>query len=204
MATTPAFSFASAFIARPANRPHSQCQLKRSTPPTRPTPHPAHPTCSANPKSLTPLLHTARETLEPLGLTISSLDWSRPVLTMLVSRDDGYATADECADASIELAAILESDDYFSETAYTLQVSSPGVSEQLASERDFTAFKGFPVRVSKKHDSPGPPVVLGRLGDVADDVIYVNIKGRMVKVARDIVESIDLCTAADIGESGPA
>ena len=32
--------------------------------------------------------------------------------------------------------------------AFLLQVSSPGLSSQLRSEKDFTAFKGFPVTVT--------------------------------------------------------
>jgi len=39
--------------------------------------------------------------------------------------------------------------------AYVLEISSPGISRQLSSEREFQSFKGFPVMIAKENRKNG-------------------------------------------------
>lgn len=156
--------------------------------------------CSTRAQYLSPLLDAARTKLQPLGLTVSSLTWEKAVLTAFVTKLEGDATADDCASASVELTAMLDEDDYFRDRQYTLEVSTPGTSESLDSPRAFDAFKGFPVRVIKRDGEEEPPVVYGRLGKVDNEFVFLNVKGRPIKMPRETVKDITLCTASDVSQ----
>lgn len=198
----PAFTFCSIFL--PANdlKPKLACLPDINTATILIT----QPRSSANPTYLTPLLEAARTKLEPIGLSVPSLTWQSPCLTITIEQiaDNKAPTASDCARATSQLTDLLDCNDFFDDIPYTLEVSSPGASDSLRYPHEFAAFKGFPVRVIKVNGAQGPPVVLGRLGDVDDQIVCVNIKGRRVKVRRDVVESISLCTEGDIGESNPS
>jgi len=71
-----------------------------------------------------------------------------------------------------------------------LVVSTPGAKDILTRDREFVAFKGFPICVTtseplKKKD--GPTEFRGTLHERSDDTLIVNAKGRMIKIPRDKV-----------------
>jgi ribosome maturation factor RimP len=114
-------------------------------------------------------------------------------LRVLVQRADGTdVSLDECAAFSgplgeaIEAAALLES-------AYVLEISSPGIDEELRSDRDFTSFRGFPVEVLRDDGADGPQTRLaGLLLGRDDQVVLLNQRGRTVRIPRQSVRQVRL------------
>jgi ribosome maturation factor RimP len=115
---------------------------------------------------------------------------------VLVQRADGRdISLDECASLSAPLAEAIETAEWLGD-AYVLEVSSPGVSDNLHDDRDFRSFRGFPV-VVLCHDSQGLEVrreglLLER--DATD--LHLNIRGRTQRIPRDTVIRVSLVTPA--------
>ena len=57
-----------------------------------------------------------------------------PVLQIMAQRPDGTIEVDDCAEISTALSAVLDVEDPILD-AYTLEVSSPGISSQTAAVR---------------------------------------------------------------------
>lgn len=153
---------------------------------------------------MAPLLESARLLVQPLDLQILNLTWKPPNLTITITRPDAPSsiTADDCAATSSHLAVLL--DEEFSTVPYTLEVSTPGASNSLDLDCDriVQAFKGFPVKLMKKDGVKfkGKRIVHGRFAEVDDDFVWINVKGRKVKIDKDVVEDVVLCTATEIAE----
>jgi ribosome maturation factor RimP len=116
---------------------------------------------------------------------------------VLVQRADGTdVSLDECASLSGPLGEALESAALL-ESAYVLEISSPGIGEELRSDRDFESFRGFPVEVLRDGVADGPQtrqsgLLLGR----DDEVVLLNLRGRTVRIPRQAVRLVRL-TAPD-------
>lgn len=113
-----------------------------------------------------------------------------PVLKVSVrnlAKDTGL---EDCERMSRELEAELDSTETIP-AAYVLEVSSPGVSRILSSDRDFISFKGFAVIVTtsepyKKHD-----LWRGTLQGRDEKAVYLNLKGRKVAIPRELVATVE-------------
>ncbi|MCX5941262.1 MAG: ribosome maturation factor RimP [Cyanobium sp. LacPavin_0818_WC50_MAG_67_9] len=113
---------------------------------------------------------------------------------VLVQRGDGSdISLDECASLSAPLGEAIEAAEILGD-AYVLEVSSPGVSDDLDDDRDFRSFRGFPVDVhyrdSKGLDVRREGLLLER--DATD--VHLNIRGRTQRIPRDAVISVRLVT----------
>lgn len=76
--------------------------------------------------------------------------------------------------------------------AYVLEISSPGVSRQLTTEREFIAFKGFPVLVKTYGPYEGKKEWRGNLKGRDEEAVHLNQKGRAIAVPRNIVAKVQL------------
>jgi len=146
-----------------------------------------------------PLIPTVRAIAEPLarefGLELVEAVFhthcSPPVLRLDVRNLNDDTSLNDCERMSRALEARLDADAVFPD-AYVLEISSPGLSTQLSDERDFTSFKGFPVRVSAHTPHKGKTEWRGRLQGRDDDTVYVNQKGRVVKIPRSAIAAVEL------------
>ena len=94
---------------------------------------------------------------------------SRPTLQIMAERNDGVAmSVDDCADISRALSALLDVEDPIA-SAYTLEVSSPGIDRPLVKRADFERFAGFEARIETVQPVAGRKRFLGRLMGVAGD-----------------------------------
>ncbi len=75
---------------------------------------------------------------------------------------DGGMNVDDCAEVSRAVAAILDVEDPI-ESAYTLEVSSPGIDRPLTRLADFDRFAGFEGRVEMINPIDGRRRFSGRL-----------------------------------------
>ena len=98
---------------------------------------------------------------------------------------------DDCERLSVALTEALDESNLIPD-AYVLEVSSPGVSDVLTRDRDFTVFKGFPVKVKLNEVYKRKQVWQGSLVGRDETKISLNLKGRLVALPRDLVESVQL------------
>jgi ribosome maturation factor RimP len=117
-------------------------------------------------------------------------------IQVLVQRADGLdVSLDECASISAPLGEALEASGLIS-FAYVLEVSSPGIGEDLASDRDFTSFRGFPVEVLR-HSEGAEQVREGLLLGRDESMLLLNVRGRTVRIPRDEVLRVRLICPTD-------
>lgn len=86
-------------------------------------------------------------------------------------------THDDCATASRHLGTVLDVEDPI-ESAYRLEVSSPGVQRPLRKLEDYQRFVGLQVRVTLDRPIEGRKNFVGRLGAVGKDDVTVEVNGR--------------------------
>ena len=120
-------------------------------------------------------------------------------LQVLVQRRDSQdISLDECAGLSAPLSDGLEASGLLGETPYVLEVSSPGVSEELHDDRDFRSFRGFPVAVLHLDGKGSEARCEGLLLERNDAELQLNIRGRIKRIPREAVIQVRLVTASDI------
>jgi ribosome maturation factor RimP len=88
---------------------------------------------------------------------------------------------EEVLDASASLPA-----------AYVLEVSSPGVSEFLKSDRDFKSFRGFPVVVTTQEPYQGRSEWEGSLVGRDETTVRLTQRGRAIAIPRALVSQVQL------------
>lgn len=117
---------------------------------------------------------------------------SPPVLRIDVRNPHQEDTGlDDCQRLSVALTEALDESNLIPD-AYVLEVSSPGVSDMLTRDRDFTVFKGFPVEVQLSEAYKKKQVWQGSLVGRDEAKISLNLKGRLVALPRELVESVQL------------
>ncbi len=114
-----------------------------------------------------------------------------PVLRVDVRNLANETGLDDCERMSRALETQLELTDFIPD-AYVLEVSSPGVSRQLKTERDFIAFKGFAVVVKTYAPYNGSKEWRGNLQGQDQEQIHLNQKGRAIAIPRPLVSSIQI------------
>ncbi len=117
-----------------------------------------------------------------------------PVLRVDVRNAQGDTGLDDCEVMSRALEACLDAENLLSEP-YVLEISSPGLSEILSSDRDFTSFRGFPVQVVVDPPHDGQRHWQGRLIRRDEAAVYLNQRGRTLAIPRDCVQQVQLIEA---------
>lgn len=123
--------------------------------------------------------------LEAMGYDLVRVHLSggqRPTLQIMAERLDGQAmTVDDCARISRDVSALLDVSDPIP-TAYTLEVSSPGIDRPLVREADFTRFAGFEARIETDQPIDGRRRFQGRLLGVEDGAVLVRTEKETFRV----------------------
>lgn len=116
---------------------------------------------------------------------------------VLVRRADGSdVSLDDCAAFSSPLGEALEAAALL-EAPYVLEVSSPGIGEELSEDRDFISFRSFPVAVHRRAVDGSETIQEGLLLDRDAEVVRLNVRGRTVKVPRQEVVRVRLVSPRD-------
>ena len=143
------------------------------------------------------ILPLAEPLAQELGLEIIDAvfqtNQSPPILRLNI-RNLGQDTGlQDCETLSRTLDELLE-DHLIIPDAYILEVSSPGLSDILSTDRDFVTFRGFPVRVKTREIFKGKEEWIGNLVEKKETALTLNLKGRMVSIPLDMVEQVKLQT----------
>ena len=91
---------------------------------------------------------------------------------------------------AIEAAQLLDA-------PYVLEVSSPGIGEELREDRDFNSFRGFPVEVVSREPSGSERPREGLLLERDQSAVLLNVRGRIVRIPREHVVRVRLISPRD-------
>lgn len=98
---------------------------------------------------------------------------------------------DDCAQFSGPMGEAIETSKIMRE-AYVLEVSSPGISENLSSDKDFETFKGFPIEVIFSNHQKPKLSARGLLHERTISHLHLNIKGRINRIPLEDVITVRL------------
>lgn len=142
------------------------------------------------------VLELAAPIAEQLGLevveAVFQTNQSPPVLRIDVRSLENEDTGlDDCARMSEAFEAVLDTTDIIPD-AYVLEVSSPGVSPALETDRDFVVFKGFMVEVNLSDPHKDKRHWVGQLVRRDDAAVVLSQKGKTIAIPRDLVVMVQL------------
>lgn len=141
------------------------------------------------------IIDLAKPVAEPLGLEVVAAIFQTnqrpPVLRVDICNPEGDTSLDDCEKMSRALEMTLDATDLIPD-AYVLEISSPGLSRQLTSDRDFISFKGFGVRIETSEPYRGYKEWQGNLVSRDENKIYLNQKGRVISIERSLVTLVEL------------
>ncbi len=116
-------------------------------------------------------------TVESLGCSIWGVEYlsqgKHSKLRLYIDRDEGV-TVDVCADVSRHVSDVLDVEE-FSNAAYTLEVSSPGMDRILFKESQYAEAVGEQVEVRLNFPFEGRKKFIGVLTGVQDSTAVVQI-----------------------------
>lgn len=117
-----------------------------------------------------------------------------PVLRIDVRNKQEDTGLDDCERMSRALEPLL---DELIPDQYVLEVSSPGISKNLTSDREFISFRGFPAMVTTSEPFQGHIYWEGKLIRRDEENVYISKKGRTIAIPRPIVASVQLTESED-------
>lgn len=142
-----------------------------------------------------------------LGFELVRVRWTgaaarAPVLQIMAERPDGTMTADDCAELSRAVSALLDVEDPVP-GEYVLEVSSPGIDRPLVKAADFQRFAGFETRIELRRPVDGRRRFRGRLEGLAGEAVKLIIDGRSLAVPLDDIAKAKLVLTEDLIAAPP-
>jgi ribosome maturation factor RimP len=130
-----------------------------------------------------------------LGLEVVSIvfhtNQNPPVLRIDIFNPLQDIRLDDCERMSRAFEASLDAAEIIPD-AYVLEVSSPGISRQLVTDREFISFKGFPVVISTSPPYEQQQEWIGLLIRRDETTVYLNQKGRVVEILRNLITKVQM------------
>ncbi len=80
--------------------------------------------------------------------------------------------------------------------AYVLEVSSPGITRNLTTDREFITFKGFVVVVKTFAPYKNQKLWKGKLQGRDENNVYLNQKGKTITIPRHLVAKVQIDDAS--------
>jgi ribosome maturation factor RimP len=139
------------------------------------------------------IIDLATPVAEALGLEVVGAvfytNHSPPVLRVDIRNPNQDTGLDDCEQMSRALEEQLDTVDFIPD-AYVLEISSPGISQMLTSDRDFISFKGFPVLIRTLEAYKGHKEWSGKLIRRDETAVYLNQKGRQMAIPRPVIAEV--------------
>ncbi len=141
----------------------------------------------------------ASATAEKNGFNLCGLHLHTNLIPMTMQvqirhSDGGDVSLDDCARFSEPMGDAIEASELLDQ-GYVLEISSPGIGEQLKTDKDFKTFKGFPIEVTIQNDSGSNLSRTGLLHERSETHVHLNIKGQIKQIPREEVISVRLTTS---------
>jgi ribosome maturation factor RimP len=130
--------------------------------------------------SVSGIADAIRPSMSHLGLELVDVQWAGhgrgAVLRLVIDRDDGGVTLDDCERASNAASAVLDVYDPI-DHAYRLEVSSPGAERPIRTPEGWVAAVGRRVNV-RLREGDAELVLEGKLMSVAGSQAEIQIRNR--------------------------
>lgn len=147
------------------------------------------------------ILKLATPIAESLGLEVVTAvfhtNQSPPILRVDIRNLHQDTSLDDCEQMSLALEPVLDEGSLIPD-AYVLEVSSPGIPQQLTSDREFVSFKGFPVKIETSPSYEGHKEWIGQLIRRDENAVYLNKKGRSIAIPRSFIIKVELDEGQEI------
>jgi len=105
----------------------------------------------------------------------------KPIVRVFIDKPGGV-THDDCADVSLHIGTVLDVEDFI-HSAYTLEVSSPGLERGLYKPADYERFAGSHAKIRARMPVNGQRNFRGRiLGVVQDSVMLDDLTSGRVQI----------------------
>lgn len=141
------------------------------------------------------ILELAAPVAESLGLEVVNAvfhtNQNPPVLRVDVRNKQQDTGLDDCEQMSRALETTLDESGLIPDQ-YVLEVSSPGISSSLTSDREFISFRGFPTLVTTSEPFQGHSEWTGNLIRRDESAVYINKKGRTIAIPRNLITRVQL------------
>ena len=142
---------------------------------------------------LTVLEPIARRAADHEGVDIAWCELKgRPgalVFRVFIETPDGSVGLSDCERVSKRLSVLLDVEDPI-ESAYTLEVSTPGLDRPLHDAADYERFSGKLARVKTSRPLDGRKRFVGRLAGLAESAVLIeDADGHTTKIPIAVIES---------------
>lgn len=142
-----------------------------------------------------------RPTMESLGYWLVRVQVAgrhRPRLQIMAERADGQPMLlDDCTALSHAISALLDVEDPIA-SAYTLEVSSPGIDRPLVKLDDYDRFAGFEARIELARPIEGRRRYRGRLLGTVDGDVLMTADGTEVRLPFADIQRAKLVLTDDL------
>lgn len=119
--------------------------------------------------------------IESLDYELVGVEYVRggpsPVLRIYIDTEQGI-TVDDCEQVSRQVSAVLDVEDPIN-SAYMLEVSSPGFDRPLFKARDFKRFAGEKAKITTKLPVDGRRNFTGELQGMDGDNVLIEVDGEV-------------------------
>ena len=116
---------------------------------------------------------------------------NKPIVRIFIDKPGGV-THDDCSEVSLHVGTVLDVEDFI-HSAYTLEVSSPGLERGLYKRSDYERFAGSPAKLKTQQPINGQRNFRGRLlGVEGNDVIFEDRTSGRVSFPLDLVAKANL------------
>lgn len=143
-------------------------------------------------------------TITGLGYELLGIDRARhgesQLLRLYIDQADGI-TVEDCERVSRQVSDVLEAE-HALRADYTLEVSSPGLDRPLFTLEQHRRFVGEQVQLRLRNLVEGRRRLVGRLQEVSDDALVLEVDGAPFTVPFDQVERSRLVPDWDRAGSG--
>lgn len=141
------------------------------------------------------IIELASPLAEDLGLelvdAVFQTNRTPPNLRIDVRNPSGDTSLEHCEQMSRALSEKLDLTEIVP-SAYVLEISSPGISRILTTDREFIAFKGFAVKIKTFAPYKNKKQWQGRLQYRNEKIIEINDKGKAIAIPRELIAKVQL------------
>lgn len=125
----------------------------------------------------------------------------KPTLQIMAERlSDGTMGVEDCGKLSQAVSAILDVENII-DSAYYLEVSSPGIDRPLTRLKDFERFNGHEARLELDESIAGQKRFKGRLSGIKDDAVSLETETGNVTVPFSTIQKAKLMLTDDLIKS---
>jgi ribosome maturation factor RimP len=150
------------------------------------------------------MVDRVREMVDPIlldeGMELVDIEYRREskgwVLRLYLEKEGGV-TLDDCTRVSQEVGRSLDVEDFI-QTPYTLEVSSPGLTRPLKTEKDFMKYRYHFIKVKTVDPIENRRQFKGKLLGVSENRIEIEVSGGVFQIPLSNVAKANLEIDGDV------